>query len=68
MICANIHGQIGFPFSFACDDGNKGRYYPMGGCGAGLGLVKGLIFGGSHVLLLKFYSSLTHQKVVEGVR
>jgi hypothetical protein len=46
----------------------KGGIFRRGGGGAGLGPVKGLIFGGLHVLLLKFYSSLTHQKVVEGVR
>jgi hypothetical protein len=36
--------------------------------GADQGPIKGSIFGGLHVLLPKFYSSLTHQKVVEGVR
>jgi len=35
--------------------------------GVDQGLVKGLVFGGLHVPLVKFYSSLTHQKVVERV-
>jgi hypothetical protein len=30
--------------------------------------INGSKFGGLHVPLLKLYSSLTHQKVVEGVR
>jgi hypothetical protein len=44
----------------------KGDLFPRGRGGVGLG--PGSEFGGLHVLLLKFYSSLAHQKLVEGVR
>jgi len=43
-------------------------FFFRGRGGVGQEPIKGSIFGGLHVLLLKFYSSLTHQKVVEGVR
>jgi hypothetical protein len=46
----------------------KRGLFPRGRGGAGPRLVKGLVFEGLHVLLLKFYSSLAHQKVVQGVR
>jgi len=46
----------------------KGGFFPRGKGGADLRPAKGSIFGGLHVLLLNFYSSLNHQKVVEGVR
>jgi len=47
---------------------NEGRFFSRGRGQVSPRLVMGSIFGGLHVLLLKFYSSLTHQKVVEGVR
>jgi len=46
----------------------KGSLFSRGRGGADLGPIKGSLFEGCHVLLLKFYSSLAHQKVVEGVR
>jgi hypothetical protein len=46
----------------------KGGIFPRGRGGAGPRPIKGSVFEGLHVLLLKFYSSLAHQKVVEGVR
>jgi hypothetical protein len=46
----------------------KGGFFPRGKGGANQRPTKGSIFGGLHVLLLNFYSSLTHQKVVEGVK
>jgi hypothetical protein len=48
--------------------GIEGELFSRGMGGAGLRPTKGLIFARLHVLLLKFYSSLIHQKVVEGVR
>jgi hypothetical protein len=47
---------------------NEGGFFPRGRGQAGPRPIKGSIFGGLHALLLKFYSSLTHQKMVEGVR
>jgi len=46
----------------------EGGIFSKGRGGADSGPIKDSIFGGLHVPLLKFYSSLTHQKVVEGVR
>jgi hypothetical protein len=60
MICSTIQSLNWLFFSFACDDGSRGRSFSKGRGGAGLGPAKGLIFGGLHVLL--FHSSLAHRK------
>jgi len=58
---------IGFLFSLPVMMATEGSLFARARVGAGLGPPKGSVFGGLHVLLLKFSSSLAHQKVVEGV-
>jgi hypothetical protein len=45
----------------------EGGIFPRGRGGVDLGSAKGSVFGALHVIPLKFYSSLAHQKMVEGV-
>jgi len=45
---------IDFPFIITCNDGDKKGLLPRGRGGPGPGPAKGLVFGGFHVLLLKF--------------
>jgi hypothetical protein len=59
--------EFTFTFSLHVMMAIQGGLFPRGRGGAGLGPIQVSVFGGLHVLLLKFYSSLTHQKVVKGV-
>jgi hypothetical protein len=66
IIGSNV--EFTFTFSLHVTMAIEGGLFPRGRGGADLGPVQGSVFGGLHVLLLKFYSSLTHQKVVKRVR
>ncbi len=68
MICVNTWSELAFFFSLHVMMTIEGGVFSRGTSGAGLRPIKGLIFARLHVLLLKFYSSLIHQKVVERVR